>query len=126
VPNLLYDIKMKAKIFGIPNCGSVKKARVWLQENNFSEDFHDYKKLSIDETHLKQWCKEFGWEKVLNKKGTTWRNLAEEIKSKITTEDAAIKLMLENTSVIKRPVIITEKGNTIGFDETDYEKTFLK
>lgn len=117
---------MKAKIFGIPNCGSVKKARVWLQENNISEDFHDYKKLGIDETNLKNWCKEFGWEKVLNKKGTTWRNLEESVKAQVTNENAAIKLMLANTSVIKRPVIETEKGNTIGFDENDFEKTFLK
>jgi arsenate reductase len=117
---------MKAKIFGIPNCGSVKKARVWLQENHISEEFHDYKKLGIDEQHLKQWCEEFGWEKVLNKKGTTWRNLDEGLKSQITNEEAAIKLMVENTSVIKRPVILTEKGNTIGFDENDYNKTFLK
>lgn len=117
---------MKAKVFGIPNCGSVKKARVWLQENNFSEDFHDYKKSGIDEQHLTAWCKEFGWEKVLNKKGTTWRNLDESVKSQITNEESAIKLMLNNTSVIKRPVIETEKGNTIGFDENEYKNTFLK
>lgn len=117
---------MKAKVFGIPNCGSVKKARVWLQENNISEDFHDYKKQGVDEAHLKAWCKEFGWEKVVNRKGTTWRNLDEIIKSQITNEDAAIQLMLNNTSVIKRPVIETEKGNTIGFDENQFEQTFLK
>lgn len=117
---------MKAKIFGIPNCGSVKKARVWLQENNISEDFHDYKKAGIDKQHLLQWCKEFGWEKVLNRKGTTWRNLDENIKTQIINEETAIQLMLENTSAIKRPVILTEKGNTIGFDENDFEKTFLK
>ncbi len=117
---------MKAKIFGIPNCGSVKKARTWLKENNFEEDFHDYKKAGIDKQHLQEWCKEFGWENVLNRKGTTWRNLDENVKKQITSEEAAIELMRENTSVIKRPVILTEKGNAIGFDEINYEKTFLK
>lgn len=116
---------MKAKVFGIPNCNSVKKARTWLKENNIDEDFHDYKKLGIDEERLKKWIAEFGWENVLNKKGTTWRSLDESVKTAVVDEKSAIKLMLEKNSVIKRPIIETEKGNTIGFDEENFKTTLL-
>jgi arsenate reductase len=112
-----------AKMFGIPNCGSVKKAKVWLEENKVEIDFHDYKKQGIDLEHLKKWCKEFGWEKVLNRKGTTWRNLDDGIKLQVIDEDSAIELMLNHNSTIKRPVIETAKGNVIGFDESIYNQT---
>ena len=116
---------MKAKIFGIPNCNSVKKARTWLKDNNIEEDFHDFKKTGIDREHLKKWVSEFGWETVLNRKGTTWRNLDQNVKDKIVDEESAINLMLENTSAIKRPVIESKKGNTIGYDESKFETTYL-
>jgi len=116
---------MEIKIFGIPNCGSVKKARTFFENQKMAYDFHDYKKLAIDETHLEKWCNEFGWEKVLNRKGMTWRNLDDTIKQQIIDQASAIKLMKDNTSTIKRPVIESSKGNTIGFDENEYETIFL-
>ena len=116
---------MKVKIYGIPNCGSVKKARTFFEEKGITYDFHDYKKLGVDEEHLQSWSREFGWEKVLNRKGLTWRNLDETLKHEITDESSAIKLMKDNTSTIKRPVIESDKGNTIGFDEKEYEYIFL-
>lgn len=116
---------MKVKIFGIPNCGSVKKARTFFDEKAINYDFHDYKKAGIDEDHLKNWCEQFGWEKVLNRKGLTWRNLDETLKHEVDSQDSAIKLMLDNTSAIKRPVIESDKGNTIGFNEQEYEALFL-
>ncbi|MFD1631410.1 arsenate reductase [Pseudopedobacter beijingensis] len=115
---------MKVKIFGIPNCNSVKKARTWLKENNIEEDFHDFKKLGTDKSLLEKWCAEFGWENVLNKKGTTWRNLDEAEKNLVKDQDSAIALMQKHTSSIKRPVIESKKGNTIGFDEALFETTF--
>nr|WP_294896754.1 Spx/MgsR family RNA polymerase-binding regulatory protein [uncultured Pedobacter sp.] len=115
---------MNLKIFGIPNCGSVKKARTFFEEEGIDYDFHDYKKLGIDEAHLRNWCKEFGWERVLNRKGMTWRNLDEALKNEVIDENTAVKLMLANNSAIKRPVIQSDKGNTIGFDEDDYRKLF--
>lgn len=118
-----YEI-MKVKIFGIPNCNSVKKARTWLKENNIEEDFHDFKKLGTDKPLLEKWCAEFGWENVLNKKGTTWRNLDEAEKNLVKDQDSAIALMQKHTSSIKRPVIESKKGNTIGFDEALFETTF--
>jgi arsenate reductase len=111
------------KLYGIPNCDTMKKARKWLDNNNLVYEFHDYKKLGVPEKNLKQWVKAAGWEAVLNKRGTTWRKLDETIKNKID-ENSAIQVMLNNPSAIKRPVI--EKGKTllIGFIEDEY-KTFL-
>lgn len=115
---------MKVEIFGIPNCGSVKKARTFFEEKGIDYQFHDYKKEGIDEEHLKKWCAEFGWEKVLNKKGLTWRGLDEPVKQEVDNESAAIKLMIANTSTIKRPVIQCDMANTIGFDEENYKNLF--
>lgn len=113
-------------VYGIPNCNSVKKARTWLDEHNISYEFHDYKKLGITKARLSSWSKQKGWEELINKKGTTWRGLDETTQSTITNQAAAINLMTENTSVIKRPVI--EKDNqivAIRFDEAAYEEAFL-
>jgi arsenate reductase len=116
---------MEAKIYGIPNCGSVKKARDFFEKHQINYDFHDFKKQGIPQTKLQDWCNQFGWETVLNRKGTTWRKLDETIKMEITDANWAIKLMFDNTSAIKRPIIETTKGNTIGFDENVYEEMFL-
>ena len=116
---------MEIKIFGIPNCGSVKKTKTFFEGHEMDYNFHDYKKLGIDKDHLEKWCNQFGWERVLNRKGMTWRNLDDTIKQQITDQPSAIKLMKDNTSTIKRPVIESSKGNTIGFDENEYENIFL-
>lgn len=115
---------MSIKVYGIPNCGSVKKARTFLEDKGLNYEFHDYKKSGADEAKLNKWCEDFGWETVLNRKGQTWRNLDESVKSSITNQTSAVKLMLTNTSAIKRPIIETEKGNLIGFDENQYNSFF--
>lgn len=108
-------------VYGIPNCNTVKKARVWLEENGFSPEFHDFKKKGITAEKLNHWCAVFGWEVVLNKKGTTWRNLSTDVQQGITDQQSAIALLLENTSAIKRPVIELEgKPVLISFDEKAY------
>lgn len=112
-------------LYGIPNCGSVKRARTWLEEQGIDYQFHDYKKLGITKSRLLQWCKQVGWEKLVNKKGTTWRDLPEEEKNVVTTQTAAIALMAKENSVIKRPVI--EKDDeviAVGFDENAYPELF--
>ena len=116
---------MRIKLYGIPNCDTVKKARNWLSSHNIEVDFHDYKKEGITKEKLKQWSKATGWEKLLNKKGTTWRQLPAETQAGIVKEREAIALMMENSSLIKRPVI--ELGNKImvGFDEEVYVQAFL-
>ncbi len=107
-------------VFGIPNCDTVKKARKWLDANDVSYEFHDYKKKGIEEATLTAWSKALGWEALLNRRGTTWRKLDEAQKQDID-EDRAIELMLEHTSMIKRPVIQHKAGLLLGFDETAYE-----
>ncbi len=111
------------KIYGIPNCDTMKKARKWLDSNNLEYEFYDYKKLGVPEKNLEQWIKKAGWQVVLNKRGTTWRKLNEGIKNNID-EKSSIQVMLENASAIKRPVL--EDGETllIGFKEDEY-KTLL-
>jgi len=109
------------KIYGIPNCDTMKKARRWLQANGVEYEFHDYKKLGAPENKLKTWVKQAGWETVLNKRGTTWRKLDEKIKDSINS-DAAVKIMSENPSIIKRPVLESGKLLLIGFTEDQYKR----
>ncbi|MBU6339549.1 MAG: ArsC family reductase [Rickettsiales bacterium] len=113
------------KIYGIRNCDTVKKALLWLENHNVKYQFHDYKKEGVDSTKIKEFVKKFGWEKILNRKGTTWRLLGEEQKN-ITDEESAIKLMLEKPSIIKRPIIDLGKNQIIGFDENEYRNFFKK
>jgi len=109
------------KIYGIPNCDTMKKARRWLEANGIEYDFHDYKKLGVPEKNLKNWVKQTGWETILNKRGTTWRKLDDEVKDNID-ETAAIQLMLDNPSIIKRPILESGKLLLIGFDEDQYKR----
>ena len=98
----------------------MKKARKWLDSNNLDYEFHDYKKQGVPEENLKQWVQKAGWETVLNKRGTTWRKLDENIKSNIDAE-SSIQVMMDNPSAIKRPIV--ESGNLllIGFKEDEYK-----
>ena len=111
-------------VYGIPNCNTVKKAVDWLKHNETTFEFHDYKKKGITIEKLNEWSKELGWEALINKKGTTWRTLPAEEQQKITSEKAAIELMIEKPSVIKRPVIEGGKKLVIGFDEPAYKSAF--
>ena len=114
---------MMKTVYAIPNCNTVKKALDWLKANKVNFEFHDYKKKGITATQLTNWCKQIGWEALINKKGATWRQLPKEIQESISTQKAAIALMMEKTSIIKRP-LIEEDGKilTLGFDEAEYKK----
>lgn len=112
-------------VYGIKNCNTVKSALDWLKKNKIEFDFHDYKSKGITEAKLKAWSKQVGWESLVNKRGTTWRQLDEAVQKKVTNEKAAIALMLEKTSVIKRPLIEKDgKVLVLGFDEGVYKNTF--
>ena len=108
------------KIYGIKNCSTVKKALNWLDENSVQYEFHDYKKAGADEKKLRNWVKKFGLETIMNSKGMTFRNLEESQKPK--NEEEAITLMLEKTSIIKRPILEKDENQIIGFDEQEYSK----
>lgn len=112
-------------VYGIKNCNTVKKALDWLKKNKVEFEFHDYKTKGVDPAKLKNWSGQTGWEKLVNKKGTTWRQLDEKIQNNVTTEKAAIALMQEKTSVIKRPLIErNSKVVALGFDEAEYKQAF--
>ena len=110
---------MKTTIYGIRNCDTMKKARAWLEAHGVDYDFHDYKSDGIDRATLEKWAKTVGWEVLLNRAGTTFRHLPDDAKQNID-ERKAIKLMLEQPSMIKRPVL--ERGRTllVGFTEDRY------
>lgn len=110
-------------LYGIPNCDTVKKARKWLDTNGVGYEFHDYKKHGIDKTRLTRWSNELGWESLVNKRGTTWRKLPDADKQNLT-QNKAITLMMDNTSLIKRPVVDTGEVLSVGFDETRYKSLF--
>ena len=110
-------------VYGIKNCNTVKSALDWLKQNNVDFEFHDYKSKGISEEKLKEWSKQVGWESLVNKRGTTWRQLDETTQKKVTNEVSAISLMKEKTSVIKRPLIERDgKVIALGFDVEIYEK----
>lgn len=116
---------MSVKLYGIPNCDSVKKAMTWLEANKISFEFHNYKTSGITKKKLKEWCKHFGWENVLNKKSTTWQGLTDDERSTINSEAAANNLMVEKTSSIKRPVLEADGKYLIRFNEEEYRKYLL-
>jgi arsenate reductase (glutaredoxin) len=112
-------------VYGIKNCNTVKSAVTWLKEKQIDFEFHDYKSKGVTEKKLKEWSSQAGWENLVNKRGTTWRQLDPALQEKIRSESAAIALMKEKTSVIKRPLI--ESGDKIvalGFDPDAYAKAF--
>jgi len=107
-------------VYGIPNCDTMKKARQWLQAHELDYQFHDYRKDGVDSTKLQQWIKQVGWELLLNRRGTTWRKLDEKTRDNIN-EKSAIKVMLENPAIIKRPVLVKGKKILVGFNEAEYK-----
>jgi Spx/MgsR family transcriptional regulator len=110
-------------IYGIKNCDTMKKARTWLESHGVAYRFHDYKAEGIDRAHLEAWCDAKGFESVLNKAGTTFRKLSDAEKAELD-RNKAIELMLAQPSLIKRPVLETQGGLTVGFKPETYEALF--
>ena len=108
---------MAITLYGIPNCDTVKKARAWLSGQGVEHAFHDFRKQGVPPRHLDQWLRAAGWEKLLNRQGTTWRKLDENIQLQAGNEAGARALMLSQPSVNKRPVVEWADGQvTVGFD----------
>ncbi len=115
------------KLYGIPNCNTVRKARAWLAENHIDAQFHDFKKDGASATLINSWLEQVPWEKLVNRAGMTWRGLSDAAKAGIQDNPSALRLMLEKPSVIKRPVLVNdEKILCLGFDETVYGKLLKK
>lgn len=114
---------MPVTLYGIKNCDTMKKAWTWLDDHGVDYAFHDYKKAGIDRASLEKWCDAASWEKVLNKAGMTFRKLPDEKKQDLT-RDRAIALMLEQPSMIKRPVIDRDGDILVGFKPEIYAGFF--
>ena len=125
---------MTITIYGIKSCSTMKKAFIKLDELGVNHNFHDYKKQGIDKDSVQRWVDELGIDKVLNKRGTTWRKLTNDQKQAADASvNNAIYLLIENTSMIKRPIVegqLADKNNgqpilLCGFDEAEFEAAFL-
>ena len=115
---------MNVTIYGIKNCDTMKKARAWLAANGVAAEFHDYKIEGVDPARLARWIAAVGWEKLLNRAGTTFRKLADADKADLDAAKATA-LMLAQPSMIKRPVIEAPGGLLVGFAPDDYARVLL-
>ncbi len=102
-------------IYGIPNCEQVKKAKAWFNDRGQAFDFHDFKKQGIEEELLNRWLQHLPWDALLNRKGTTWRQLPPEQRETIVDQRSAVELMLAQPSIIKRPVVEMGDRIIVGF-----------
>ena len=109
-------------IYGIPNCDTTKKAMNWLKKNNIAFSFHDYKLQGISKEKLAEWCDKQGLETIFNKRSTTWKELPVAVQQKVTDREEAIKIMLANNSIIKRPVIEHNGKIIVGYNEKAYKE----
>ncbi|MES2181691.1 MAG: arsenate reductase [Pseudomonadota bacterium] len=111
------------KLYGIPNCNTVKKSRDWLTTHHIPYEFQDFKKGVANQALLTDWLNQLPWEKLINRAGMTWRNLTETEKSVVVDAPSALSLMLAKSSVIKRPVLVKDgKIISLGFSEAVYQE----
>lgn len=110
---------MAITLYGIKNCDSVKKARRFLDDSGVTYHFHDYRVDGVDKKQVSDWVVQHGWETVLNKRGTTWRQLSDKTKSS-TTADNVVDLLAEHPAMIKRPVLTHGQKTMVGFSAESY------
>jgi len=108
-------------LYGIKNCDTVKKARRWLEDHGIEYQFHDFRQDGLGKKQLNGWLEILGWEAIVNKRSTTWRNLSDKEKE-ISTNTQAAKLLLANPTLIKRPVVESKKMLLVGFKEAEFSK----
>ncbi|WP_455205836.1 ArsC family reductase [Kaarinaea lacus] len=110
-------------LYGISNCDTVKKARKWLDAAGIDYEFHDLRKQGLTQPLLRGWVNSLGWQPLINKRGTTWRKLGDQAKN-LETDEQAIALMLDQPTVIKRPVLVHNQSIKVGFNEEEYKALF--
>jgi Spx/MgsR family transcriptional regulator len=109
-------------LYGIPNCDTVKKARAWLDEHGIAYRFHDFRKDGLPPANVDRWIEAAGWERLVNRKGTTWRKLDSATQAAVVDAPSARALMQQTVSVIKRPVVEWDDTVTVGFDPAGWEQ----
>ena len=107
------------KVYGISNCDTVRKARRWLDEQGIDYQFHDYRKDGLTKAMLEPWVERLGWESLLNRRGTTWRQLPESVRAGIDGP-SAVEVMLQSPAIIKRPLVDAGAELLLGFDATQW------
>lgn len=115
---------MAITLYGIPNCDTVKKARIWLEDQEIAYTFYNFKKEDVTLELIHTWLTDIAWDVLLNRKGTTWRNLPEQRRASITDAISATPLMMELPSIIKRPLLFTGKHTYAGFSDALYQTIF--
>jgi arsenate reductase (glutaredoxin) len=110
-------------LYGIKNCDAVKKARDWLAKNKIDYSFHDFRAAGLDKTQVENWIAKLGLEALVNKRSTTWKELDESTKENFT-EQNAVAVIMENPTLIKRPLLDTSKQKYVGFKDAEYTKIF--
>ena len=110
-------------LYGISNCDKVKKAKSWLEENNLDYNFHDFRKQGLESAIIQDWLSQIDWQKLLNKRSTTWRNLDAKTQQSVNAENI-IQLLVENPTLIKRPVLKVNGIINIGFNADTYQGIF--
>ena len=111
------------KLFGIPNCDTIKKTKKWLEQNNIDYTFHDYRKDGISSEMVSDFCQQLDWQQVLNKRGTTYRQLDDATKESLTAE-SVIALLVEHPAMIKRPILQKDNELYLGFKAEQYQSIF--
>jgi arsenate reductase len=112
-------------LFGIPNCDTVKKARRWLEKHHADFQFHDFRRDGLTEKQINSWLRNVELDVLLNKRSRTWRELSERDKTNVT-KSKAIKLMVKQPGLVKRPVLVKGKEVIVGFDPKQYQSLFKK
>lgn len=111
-------------LYGIKTCDSVRKARRWLDDHSLAYEFYDFREQGVDPFQLRLWAKEFGWQALLNKRSKTWRDLPEQTKNNID-EALAFAVMEDQPTIIKRPILETERIQLLGFSDKNYRQYLL-
>ena len=110
-------------LYGIPNCDTVKKARAWLAAHDVAHGFHDFKKQGVPLPEIDRWIAAAGWDKLINRRGPTWRKLDEAMQASVVDAASAVKVMTASSSVVKRPVVQWPGGQiTVGFDAEAWQR----
>jgi Spx/MgsR family transcriptional regulator len=110
-------------LYGIKNCDSVKKARLWLQDNQVDYQFHDFREDGIEKTAVLSWIKLLGWETLINKRSTSWKQLDAAVRDKLDADSAA-EVILQQPTLIKRPLLDRDGQLSVGFKDSDYHSFF--
>ena len=116
---------MTTRIYGIPNCDTIKRARAFLAEHSIDHSFHDYKKLGVPADEIDQWIDRLGWERLLNRQGNTWRKLDADTQAAVHDAASAKALMLAQPSVIRRPVLVQGEHLLVGFNVAEWTRVLV-